>query len=119
MALNEVKAIRDHAAGDTGMRYTKETLFALRPKQNKNEEHVEVQEIKSLDGEGLMTPPNTYPSPPPPTPVSPFNGIPAPGTNVTENTIATVATSVEPKKKKQSKSKSKKSPMTGFEGRLC
>lgn len=103
---------------DTGLRYTKDTLFALRPKSQteKNVDHVEVTEVTSSpDGEGLMTPPGlTCPKPPPPTPATPENRVQAAGTESAKTNVNVAE--VAPKKKKKSSGKNKKAPATGFEG---
>ena len=113
------------AQGETGPRYSADTLLALRPKtsQDKHAEHVEVAEI-SPDTEGLMTPPyHAYPKPPPPTPATPINGAQA---NVGEaastdvpstNGSGPVVVADQPKKKKKKSSgKNRKANPTGFEG---
>ncbi|KAH6723035.1 Argonaute siRNA chaperone complex subunit Arb1-domain-containing protein [Leptodontidium sp. MPI-SDFR-AT-0119] len=121
-----LKAVQ--AQAETGPRYTKDTLLALRPKikSEKDVEHVEIAEV-SPDTEGLMTPPyHAYPKPPPPTPATPINGasvgasangIEAADTNVANiNGSAPVVVAEQPKKKKKKSSgKNKKPNPTGFE----
>ncbi len=102
----------------TALHYSKDTLLALRPKiQAENDlKHVEVTGVASPpDGEGLVTPPGlTCPKPPPPTPATPENGLQA---AVIESTkIGAVVTEAAPKKKKSS-GKNKKAAATGFEGK--
>lgn len=122
-----LKAVQ--AQAETGPRYTKDTLLALRPKikSEKDVEHVEIAEV-SPDTEGLMTPPyHAYPKPPPPTPATPINGASvgasANGTEAADTNVANINGSApvvvaeQPKKKKKKSSgKNKKPNPTGFEG---
>ncbi|EKD18262.1 uncharacterized protein L3040_004779 [Drepanopeziza brunnea f. sp. 'multigermtubi'] len=120
-ALNAVQA---EAA--TGLRYTQDTLLALRPKTKDEKraevEHVEVAALSSPDGDqGIMTPPyRDSPAPPPPTPATPLsNGAePVASTDVAGAKSTSVAVGVEAPKKKKKKGgsgKNKKAPVTGFE----
>lgn len=122
--LNDaLKAVQ--AQAETGPRYSKDTLLALRPKSKfeKDAEHVEVADV-SPDTEGLMTPPyHSYPKPPPPTPATRINGVSVNGveataaaTDVTKPSAPPSVVVVEQPKKKKSSGKNRKANPTGFEG---
>ncbi|KAE8442563.1 hypothetical protein EG329_003050 [Mollisiaceae sp. DMI_Dod_QoI] len=113
---------------DTGIRYTAEDLFKLRPdNKNHNTERVGVAEIGSPLSEGVMTPPyRVCPNPPPPTPATPSNGSNVASSDeatkvatngIPETALLSVPNGDAPKKKKKKKSSgiNRRAGATGFE----